>query len=323
MIEQRILNCAVDAALGRSTDPKFTPEQRVEGMRAYLAELGKDYRRNEILINEVIEQTVDAILPIKITERLGVFADVSQVQDGVTKKWHVKNGKITAAYTALGVEQPRQKLYKGTFTTQTAPISGAVYAEYEDLITGRVDFADMINQLVGAIMDQIYAGIQDALIGAFGTTNNANRFVGGSFMQAEFDKLKGTVQAYGKPVIFGTAVGLTGISNGAGFDWNKTSEADRLDIRNLGHVGKYKGSDVVELPNSFTDETNAQKLLDDGYIYMAPVNADKPVKIVLEGSMHIRDKQERDWSTTKEYYRKAGISVLAINHMALYENSSL
>lgn len=322
-IEQRILNCAVDAVLGKSSDSKFTPEQRVEGIKNYLSELGKDYRRNFITINEIIEETVDAILPIKIQERLGVFAEVSQVADGVTKKFHVKNGKITAAYTALGVEQPRQKLYKGSFTVSTAPVGGAVYAEYEDLVAGRVDFSEMILQLVDAIMDQIYAGIQDALVGAFGMTNNANRYAGASFSQTEFDKLRGTVAAYGKPAIFGTSVGLSDISNGAGFDWNKTSEQDRLDIRNLGHVAKYKGSDVAELPNSFTDETNATKLLDDGYIYMMPVGGEKPIKIVLEGAMHIREKSERDWSQTKEYYRKVGVSVLAVQHMALFENTSL
>jgi hypothetical protein len=128
-IDNRILMCAVDAVLGKSSDPKFTAEQRIEGMKNYLAELGKDYRRNYLLINEVVEQTVDQILPIKIADRLGVVADVAQVGDGVTKKWHVENGKITSAYTALGVEQPRQKLYKKTLITATAPIGGAVYAE--------------------------------------------------------------------------------------------------------------------------------------------------------------------------------------------------
>jgi hypothetical protein len=322
-IDKRILNCAVDAVLGKSSDSKFTPEQRMEGITTYLSELGKDYRRNEILINEIIEETVDAILPIKLGERLGVFAEIATVGDGVTKKFHVPNGKIKAAYSALGVEQPRQKLYKGSLTVQTAPIAGAVYAEYEDLVAGRVDFAEMILQLVDAIMDTIYAGIQEALIGAFGAVNNANRFAAASFNQSEFDKLKGTVQAYGKPMVIGTGVGLSEISNGAGFDWNKTNEQDRLDIRNLGHVAMYKGANVIELPNTFTDETNATKVLDDGYVYIMPVDGVKPVKIVLEGSMKIRDKQERDWSTTKEYYRKAGISVLAVNHMSLFENTSL
>jgi hypothetical protein len=56
---------------------------------------------------------------------------------------------------------------------------------------------------------------------------------------------------------------------------------------------------------------------------MMPVDGVKPVKIVLEGGMHIRDKQERDWSQTKEYYRKAGVSVLAVSHMSLFENTSL
>lgn len=322
-IDKRILTCAVDTVLGKSSDEKFTPEQRADGMRAYLSELGKDYRRNVILINEIIEETVDQILPIYIQDRLGVFAEVAQVGDGVTKKFHVNNGKITAAYTALGVEQPRQKLYKGSFTVDTAPIGGAVYVEYEDLVTGRADFADMIVKLSNAIMDQIYAGVQSSLVGAFGGTNNANRYAGSAFSQTEFDKLKGTVSSYGKPVVVGTGVGLSDISNGAGFDWNKTTELDRMDIRKLGHVAMYKGSDVLELPNSFTDETNTAKILDDGYIYMIPVGTDKPVKIVLEGATHIREKQERDWSQTKEYYRKAGVSCLSINNMALFENTSL
>jgi hypothetical protein len=322
-IDKRILNCAVDAVLGKSSDPKFTPEQRVEGMRTYLNELGKDYRRNEILINEIIEETVDQIVPIKLRNALGIFADVDTTPDGVTKKYHEPTGKISAAYTALGVQQPRQKLYKGSFSVQTAPIGGAVYAEYEDLVAGRVDFAELVLQLSDAVEDKVYAGVEEALVGAFGSVNNANRFADPAFNQTEFDKLKGTVQAYGKPAIIGTGVGLSDISNGAGFDWNKTTELDRLDIRNIGHVAMYKGSNVLELPNSFEDETNAAKVLDDGYIYMMPVGGFKPVKIVLEGKMHIRDLAERDWSQTKEYYRKAGVTVLSVGHMSLYENTSL
>jgi hypothetical protein len=322
-LDKRILTCAVDAVLGRSSDPKYTPEQRLDGIQKYLQDLAKDYRRNSILINEIIEQTVDAILPIHLENALGVFTEVATVPDGTTKKFHISDGRITAAYIGLGVQQPRQKLYKNSLTVTTAPIGGAVYAEYEDLVTGRVDFTELISQLVMAISDTLYGGIQDALVKAFGSANNANRHAASGFDQQEFDKLKGTVQAYGKPVIIGTGVGLSAISNGPGFEWDKASEQDRLDIRNLGHVAMYKGSDVIELPNTFTDETNTQKVLEDKYIYMMPVGGDKPVKIVLEGKMHIRERQERDWSTTMEYYRKAGVAVLQVNHMAMYENSSL
>lgn len=323
MIDNRILCAAVDTTLGRSSDEKFTPAQRANGFKAYLAELSKDYARNAILINEIIEETVSTVLPLKVTEKLGIFADVATVGDGVTKKFHVKNGKITAAYTGLGVEQPRQKLYKGSFGVTTSAIGGSVYAEYEDLVCGRVDFSEMTNMLVDAIMDKIYAGIQDALVGAFGTANNANRFAEAGVTQAEFDKLMGTVMSYGQPTIVGTWSGMALLSNAAAFDWLKASEADKLDVRNMGYVAKYKSASVILLPNSFTDETNATKVLDDGYKYIIPVGADKPVKIVLEGRLHIKETQEKDWSTTKEYYQKAGISVLATNNLALHENTSL
>lgn len=323
MVDKRILNCAVDTVLRKSSDPKFTAEQRADGFRAYLAELGKDYARNAILINEIIEETVSTVLPIRVAEKLGIVADVATVADGVTKKFQVKNGKITAAYTGLGVEQPRQKLYKGSLTVTTSAVGGAVYAEYEDLVCGRVDFSEMSNLLVDAIMDKIYMGIQDALVGAFGTSNNANRFAESGVTQSEFDKLMGTVMAYGQPAIIGTWTGVATLSNASGFDWAKTSEVDKMDVRNMGYVAKYKSANVILLPNSFTDETNATKVLDDGYKYIIPVGADKPVKIVLEGRMHIKDTDERDWSTTKAYYQKTGISVLAVNSMALHESTNL
>lgn len=323
MIDNRILLAAVDTVLGKSSDPKFTAEQRADGFRTYLAELGKDYRRNYILINEIIEDTVSTILPLKVIEKLGIFADVATVSDGVTKKWNVKNGKITAAYTALGVEQPRQKIYKGSFTTTTTVLGGAVYAEYEDLVCNRVDFAETATNLVDAIMDKIYSGIQGALVGAFGATNNANRFAEAGLTQLEFDKLMGTVMSYGQPTIVGTWSGAAVLSNALAFDWAKASEADKIDVRNMGYVAKYKSANVVLLPNSFTDETNSTKVLDDGYMYIIPVGADKPVKIVLEGKMHIREKDERDWSQTKEYYQKSGISALAVNNMALHEDTAL
>lgn len=323
MIDNRILCAAVDTALGRSTDSKFTAEQRADGFRSYLAELGKDYRRNEILINEIIEETVSTILPLKVVEKLGIFADVATVADGVTKKWNVKSGKITAAYTALGVEQPRQKIYKGSVATTTTVLGGAVYAEYEDLVCNRVDFSELATGLVDAIMDKIYAGIQAGLVGAFGTSNNANRYAESGLTQAEFDKLMGTVMSYGQPSIVGTWSGMAALSNALAFDWAKTSEVDKVDVRNMGYVAKYKSANVILLPNSYTDETNATKVLDDGYKYIVPVGADKPVKIVLEGKMHIREKAERDWSTTKEYYQKSGITVLAVNNMALHENTAL
>lgn len=323
MLDARILNAAVDVVLGRSSDPKFTAEQRADGFREYLKELSKDYNRNVILINEIIEETVSTVLPIKVTEKLGIFADIATVADGVTKKFHVKNGKITAAYTGLGVEQPRQKLYKGSLSVTTSAIGGAVYAEYEDLVCGRVDFSEMSNMLVDAIMDKIYMGIQDTLVTAFGGTNNANRFAESGLTQTEFDKLMGTVMAYGQPTIVGTWTGLAGLSNASGFDWAKAPDADKIDVRNMGYVAKYKSANVILLPNSFTDETNVTKVIDDGYKYIIPVGVDKPVKIVLEGKMHIKDNQERDWSTTKAYYQKAGISVLAVNSLALHENTAL
>jgi hypothetical protein len=94
---------SVDAYYHRSSKPdKYTAEQREEGFRAYLADLGKDFRKNQNEIFQIIEDTANEILPTKVMDSVKQFAQFQTFGENVTVKFNVKRGKIKAVAVSLG-----------------------------------------------------------------------------------------------------------------------------------------------------------------------------------------------------------------------------
>ena len=93
---------------------------------------------------------------------------------------------------------------------------------------------------------------------------------------------------------------------------------------NLGYLGDYKGHSVIVLPQSFTDETNATKVIDPSYCWIIPTGAEKPVKVAFEGSAQVKEVDGDDWSKTIHTYQKFGVAVYSINPgLCVYRNTTL
>ena len=86
------------------------------------------------------------------------------------------------------------------------------------------------------------------------------------------------------------------------------------------------GSDnnVVILPQSFEDDTNAKKVIDPSIAWIIPTGAEKPVKVAFEGSAQVKQFDNRDWSTEIQTYQKLGVATYLMNPgICVYINSSL
>ena len=93
---------------------------------------------------------------------------------------------------------------------------------------------------------------------------------------------------------------------------------------NNGYLGNYKSHNVIVLPQSFIDETNAEKVIDPAYAYVIPTGAEKPVKIAFEGQTAVREVENEDWSREIETYKKMGVGVYLVNPgFCVYKNTSL
>lgn len=308
---------SLDAYYKRSSIDKYTAEERVDSFHDYLRDLtmgSANYRENKNELFAIIEQTVNEVLPKRVFEQVKNFAEFKNVPQNTTIKFRVKNKKIKAVVVALGGHVKRVRVDQGSFTMKVKAIECAVYEEYERIISGLVDWTDLINGVIESITTKILEMVHTALIGIYEKLPAANKAtaLSSTFDQSAFDKIINTVKAYGQPIIIGTPVGLSQLPI--------VCDEDKSDIRNMGYIGKYKGCSCVELVNSFEDETNAKPIFDDKYIFIIPSGQEKVVKVAMEGGLVVEESTGEDRTRNYDAYQKAGVGILAVNNIGMYKS---
>ena len=208
--------------------------------------------------------------------------------------------------------------------------AGAAILELGDFLCGRVDMAELMDIILEGLSDSIYNEVQGALKASINAEDRpaANKAVVAGFDAAEFDKIINTVAAYGDSVtIYCTRAFASTLYNIPGWvgsaDMIKTTSKDYDDIREMGYVGRYKGNNVVLLAQSFNDETNTDKVVDDQYAYIMPAGKEKPVKIGIEGGTLIDEFRLQDGSVEVQAQHMFDVAVVANNYWGIYKNTDL
>ena len=102
------------------------------------------------------------------------------------------------------------------------------------------------------------------------------------------------------------------------------SEGMKNEIWTNGYFANYKGHPVIVLPQSFTDATNTEKVIDPSYAWIIPTGTEKPVKVAFEGGAQVKSFDNRDWSTELQTYQKLGVATYMTNPgICVYQNTSL
>ena len=94
-------------------------------------------------------------------------------------------------------------------------------------------------------------------------------------------------------------------------------------IHNTGYINIFRGAPVVQIPQSFIDETNTKTWIDPQLAYVLPTGGEKVVKVVLEGNTQINDFKNRDNSLEVYAYKKMGCAILAHHNWGIYQNTSI
>lgn len=311
-------------------EEKFSYSDLNETLRSELRELASSYalyRENKNTIFALIEETVNEILPIKVAEQYGKFAEVQTFAQGDKPVFKVK---ISAAarrrakqfITKVGLAGVYEvfKLDGKSYEIQTTAFGGAAQISIEEFLDGRVDFADLLEIVMEGLDEAIYKEIETALIAAADGLQGANYHSAASFDEAEMDKLIAVADSYGKSTIYctyefaATMVPQTG--------W--VSDEMRNQKWNNGYLANYKGHNVIVLNQSYTDETNTTKAFDPSRAYIIPAGSnEKPVKIAFEGSTLVDERSNADWSKEIQVYKKLGVGTIITNNICVYRNTSL
>ena len=297
-----------------------------------LNELGstpQDFRDNKNLIYTLMEVSLTEVLPQKVLQNYGQFADVRTFAQGTKPVYKVriseaskKRAKQFVTRVGLAGRYEVFKLDGYSLPVQTAAYGGAARIEWEELLDGRMTMNDYYSLVLEGMDEAVYREIAKALEATVANIKAANKTVQTAFNEAAMDQLLMTADAYGKSTIYCTfEFAATMIPA-----WNsgKWSDDMRNQVWNNGYFASYKGHQVIILPQSFTDETNTEKVIDPAYAWIIPTGAEKPIKVAFEGAAQVKSFDNRDWSTEIQTYQKLGVATYMVNPgICVYKNTTL
>ena len=291
------------------------------------------FMKNRYDIYDIIIENADEIVPAKVMDAMGQFAEVVQINNGdkkVFKRGGLGRNRAKKFLTQVGLSGVYEsfRLDEETFTVSTKAIGGAVSIDFERMMSGAESLSEFMDVLTEAQVDGIYGEVQKALMAATEQMPSANKFVG-DYSATELQSLVNTVKTYGgNATIFAApefiaAMGPDAIVPAIAGAQGIYSSDDIEAIHKFGAIKMFRGTPIVELRQSFLDETNSQVMINPQFAYVLPSGKEKVVKILMEGQTQIYDAVNRDQSIEVNTYRKIGIGILAFNNWGIYQNESI
>lgn len=282
------------------------------------------YRENKNTIFSLIEETMDDILPKKVEEEYGKFAEIKTIAQGNSTIFWRKHDRQRAKQfiTKVGLAGIYEvfKLGKDTpIEVQTSAIGGAAQIGLEEFLDGRADFAEVTKIVMDGIDELIYWEIGAALKEGLTQLPALNTVEVDGFDSQAFDRLLAISAAYGTPTIYCTEEFAAKILPEK---WDAWSDNMKDTVWNNGRFANYKGHVLNILPQGFTDATHTTKVIDPGYCYILPGTV-KPVKVVMEGSTIVDEYVNKDRSREIQVYKKVGVGVVMTPDICVYVDTEL
>ena len=310
-------------------------EALADGLRE-LAGSVNQFMKNRYDIYEIIIQAADEIVPKKVIDAVGMFAEVQQVGQGQKAMFTTKLGRMRAKkfLTQVGLSGVYEtfRLDTGRFEVSAHAIGGACTIDFERMLDGAENMAELVDILTEAQTDAVYQEVQKALRGAMTKLDvpGPNR-VQGTWDSDEMMKLVSTVRAYGSgavifaPPEFIAAMGADAIVPvPASGNYGGVYHPQDIDaIHNTGYINIFRGTPIVQIPQSFIDENNEDTWIDPQLAYVLPTGGERVVKVVFEGQTQMYDFVNRDQSMEIHTYKKLGTAILAYHNWAIYKNTGI
>jgi hypothetical protein len=297
------------------------------------------FMKNRYDLYQIVIENADEIVPAKVIDALGIFAEVKQV--GQNEKAIFKTSKAASKMrakkflTQVGLSGVYEafRLDSDTFEVKAHAIGGAVTIDFERMLDGAETMAEVMEIITEGLTDAAYVEVQKALRAAVDNplAPEANRVISATFEADKMFSLCTTVRNYangGAAVIFAapefigamgpdaivpvTAAGAQGIYHPQDID----------AIHNQGYINMFRGNPVVQIPQSFVDTNNNKTWIDPQLAYVLPTGGERIVKIVLEGNTQMYDWTNADQSLEMHVYKKMGAAILNFYSFGIYQNTS-
>lgn len=335
MTLQEIKELAVYAAKGEAPanySANNVDAALADGFRE-LASSVNQFMKNRYDIYDIIIEAVDEVVPNKVIDAVGIFAEVQTVAQGQKAVFKKKIGRTRAKkfLTQVGLSGVYEtfRLDNSTFEVSAHAIGGAATIDFERMLDGAENLSEYVAILTEAQTDAVYGEVQKALRAAAGQMQAPNKVIANTFNTDNMIKLVNVVKAYGNgavifaPPEFVAAMGPDAIAP-VGANYQGIYHPQDIDaIHNTGYINIFRGTPVVQIPQSFVDEKNVKTWIDPQLAYVLPTGNERVVKVVFEGNTQIYDFVNRDQSMEIHTYRKLGTAILTYHNWGIYKNTGI
>lgn len=288
----------------------------------------KSIRRHENEIFDLIETKVDEILPAKLQDTFGRFAEIKSFPRNAKVEFYIEKlghnrAKLVISKGAREGTYRAARLDNRTFALDSRNYTAGVYISCEELLAGTRTLSEMYNDIVEGFSEEIMREIYNELTSG-ATLSGYDRIDGGDSANVSvtkaalgdaIDKVMPYVSAYGVPTIFGSLEALSSISNPLAATVAANSQ-DSMDIRENGFVQVYKGHRLVVLPNYLIDLKNNTWFYDPSWVFVIPGDI-KPVKVGMVGETMMRRNKDTQGGETWDAEKEMGVGITMANNFAV------
>ena len=269
------------------------------------AEVRKAIRRNQALVFDIIEETVQSLLvtgwgndPFMMK-----YVDQRNLALGDKNEFYAEDDSVLSVMKVAGNHHNiiRQRLAGGSVKSlETYWVAIKIYAEFERVVMGLEDWAKFITKVYEAydryIKNTVYDTMVDyaqALTGQFKKT--------GSMTTENLNALCDLVStATGMPVmIMGTRTALSNVIKLQNSTY--ISDAMKDEHYRTGMLGMWEGKELVEIPQVFEKGKVGAYKIDNTLIWIMPVADEKFIKVVNEGDTQLMPVTDKDTNMDMTY----------------------
>ena len=269
------------------------------------AEVRKAIRRNQALVFDIIEETVQSLLVTGWGNDpwMMKYVDQRNLALGDKNEFYSEDDSVLSVMKISGNHHDiiRQRLAGGSVESiKTYWVGIKIYAEFERVVMGLEDWAKFITKVYEAYDRYIKNTVYDAMVGyATGLTGQFKKT--GSITAANLNALCDLVStATGMPVmIMGTRVALAKVIELQNASY--ISDAMKNEHYRTGTLGMWEGKELVEIPQVFEKGNVGKYKIDNTLIWIMPVSEEKFIKVVNEGDTQLMTVTDKDTNMDMTY----------------------
>lgn len=340
MTIQEIKELAIHAAKG-TAPAEYSSSQvdkaLVDGLKGLAGSINQ-FMKNRYDIYEIIIAAAEEVVPNKVIDALGIFAEVKQVAQGqkaMYKRSGLGKARAKQFLTQVGLSGVYEtfRLDSDMFEVGAHAIGGAVTIDFERMLDNAETMAEVMEVLTEGLVDSVYVEVQRALLAAADETTSllpeANLVTNDTFNSDDMFKLISVVRTYGgNAVIFAPPEFINEMGPDAivpvGTSYQGVYHPQDIDaIHNQGYINIFRGTPIVQMPQSFVDENNDKVVMNPRTAYVLPAGKERIVKVTMEGETQIHDFKNRDNSMEIHLYKKIGVGIMTYNNWGVYVNTGI